>query len=170
MGTFPQLSWILQPGLDFNLVLFRECQRLVALLQIVPLFRSSFPSKHVRTWIVSMYNHSTRKKWLAGNSGQFITILRFVPSVSFKFHPLPTKAHPQRTIQCAVMSSYLFPTWKVTVPFTSFHFLESFAYCVPLSASLRTGFSQNENEISWLNHQYCMKELPYSDFLQSSVI
>ena len=27
--------------------------------------------------------------------------------------------------------------------YTSFKFLESFAYCVPLSASLRAGFSQN---------------------------
>ena len=32
--------------------------------------------------------------------------------------------------------------------YTSFKFLESFAYCVPLSASLRTGFSQNENIVS----------------------
>ena len=31
--------------------------------------------------------------------------------------------------------------------YTSFKFLESFAYCVPLSASLRAGFSQNENII-----------------------
>ena len=38
------------------------------------------------------------------------------------------KAHPQRTIQFEIMSPYLFPTWKRTVPFTSFHFLESFAY------------------------------------------
>ena len=57
----------------------------------------------------------------------------------------PPTAHIQRTIQCAVMSPYLFPASKGTVPFASFHFLESFACCVPLSASLRTGFSQNEN-------------------------
>ena len=31
--------------------------------------------------------------------------------------------------------------------YTSFKFLESFAYCVPLSASLRTGFSQNKNTV-----------------------
>ena len=55
-------------------------------------------------------------------------------------HQLP-KAHPQRTIQSAVMILYLFPA----VPFyTSFKFLESFAYCVPLRASLRTAFSQKK--------------------------
>ena len=31
--------------------------------------------------------------------------------------------------------------------YTSFKFLESFAYCVPLSASLKTGFSQNKNAV-----------------------
>ena len=31
--------------------------------------------------------------------------------------------------------------------YTSFKFLESFAYCFPLSASLRTGFSQNKNTV-----------------------
>ena len=59
----------------------------------------------------------------------------------------PAKAHPQRTIQPAVISPYLFSTRKGTVPFIYFHFLESFAYCVPLSASTRMGFSQNENII-----------------------
>ena len=53
----------------------------------------------------------------------------------------PRKAHPQGTNQSAVMSPYLFPTGKGTVPFTSFNFLESIAYCVPLNASLRTWFS-----------------------------
>ena len=54
------------------------------------------------------------------------------------------KAHPQRTVQSAVMIPCLFPACKSTVPFmyTSFQFLESFAYFVPLSASLRTGFSK----------------------------
>ena len=32
--------------------------------------------------------------------------------------------------------------------YTSFKFLESFDYCVSLSASLRTGFSQSENIVS----------------------
>ena len=40
-----------------------------------------------------------------------------------------------------------FSNMKSTAPLASFHFLELFAYCVPLSASLRTGFSQNENVI-----------------------
>ena len=55
----------------------------------------------------------------------------------------PVKAHLQRTIQIAVMSPYLFSALKGTVPFaffsfliiiclftpfTSFNFLESFAY------------------------------------------
>ena len=31
--------------------------------------------------------------------------------------------------------------------YTSFKFSESFAYCVPLSVSLRTGFSQNKNTV-----------------------
>ena len=60
-------------------------------------------------------------------------------------HQLP-KAHPQRTIQSVVLSCTFFQ--HVTVRFhlyTSFKFLELFVYCVPLSASLRTGFSQNEN-------------------------
>ena len=67
-------------------------------------------------------------------------ILRPIPSASFKFfcwryshltgiHQL-SEAHPQRTIQYAVMSPYIFPTWKGTVLFTSFHFLESIAYSV----------------------------------------
>ena len=63
-------------------------------------------------------------------------------------HQLP-KAHPQRTIQSAVMILYLFPTCNSTVPLVYlFKFLESSAYCVPLSASLSTGFSQNENIVS----------------------
>ena len=56
----------------------------------------------------------------------------------------PSKAHPQRTIQSAVMSPYIFPTRKGTVPFTSFHFLELFANCAPLSASLRRGFHKTK--------------------------
>ena len=35
----------------------------------------------------------------------------------------PPKAYLQRTIQSAVMSPYLFPIWKVTVPFTTFNLL-----------------------------------------------
>ena len=49
-----QLSWITQSSYDFGLALFMGCQGLVAQLQIVPPFRSSFPSKHDRTWTVSM--------------------------------------------------------------------------------------------------------------------
>ena len=65
-------------------------------------------------------------------------------------HQLP-KAYPQRTIQSAVIILYHYPTCKSTVPFIYlFSFLRIIAYCVPLSVSLRTGFSQNENIISWL--------------------
>ena len=46
----------------------------------------------------------------------------------------PPRAHPQRTIYSAVMGLYLFPRWKYTFPFAYFHFLESFARYVPLSA------------------------------------
>ena len=38
----------------FRSGLLRGCHRLLAQLQIVPLFRSSFPEKHVRAWSVSM--------------------------------------------------------------------------------------------------------------------
>ena len=63
-------------------------------------------------------------------------------------HQLP-KAHPQRTIESAVMILYLFPICNSTVHlYTPFKFLESSAYSVPLSASLRTEFSQNENIVS----------------------
>ena len=37
----------------------------------------------------------------------------------------PPKAHS--------LSTYLFPTSKGPLPFTSFHFLELFTYCVPPS-------------------------------------
>ena len=37
----------------------------------------------------------------------------------------PLKAHS--------LSTYLFPTSKGPLPFTSFHFLELFTYCVPPS-------------------------------------
>ena len=50
----------------------------------------------------------------------------------------PAKAHPQRIFHL----------------YTSFQFLESFAYHVPLSASLRTGFKKNENIIIQLIYQY----------------
>ena len=63
-------------------------------------------------------------------------------------HQLP-KAHPQKTIQSPVMILYLFPTCNIIFHlYSSFKFLESFAYYVRLSASLRTGFSQNENIVS----------------------
>ena len=52
--TPPKLSWITRSSLDFGLALFRGCQGLVAQLEIVPRFRSSFPSKHVRAGSVSM--------------------------------------------------------------------------------------------------------------------
>ena len=115
---------------------------------------------------------------------------RFVPSASFKFegfflffvlfvfkqshlmgiHQLP-KAHPQRTIQSAVMILQLFPTCNSTVPFMYFlKFLESFAYYVPLSASLRTGFSQNKNAVFQPTYSYCMKGLFCFHFLQSSLM
>ena len=58
----------------------------------------------------------------------------------------PPKSHIQITIQSAVMSPNSFQH-KGNVPFTSFYFLELFAYCVPLNASLKMGFSQNENMI-----------------------
>ena len=65
-------------------------------------------------------------------------------------HQLP-KAHPQRTIQSAVIIPYLYPTCKNTVPFIYlFSVLRIICYRVPLSASLRTGSSQNENIFSQL--------------------
>ena len=77
----------------------------------------------------------------------------FVPFIPDYFHTLLWVSinHPKpilkKLLKSAVMSPYLFPTRKGTVPFTSFRFLESFAFCVPLSALLRMGFSQNENII-----------------------
>ena len=85
-------------------------------------------------------------------------------------HQLP-KAYPQRTIQSAVIILYHYPTCKSTVPFIYlFSFLRIIAYCVPLSVSLRTGFSQNENIISWLIYQYCMKGIYCCHFFHRSLL
>ena len=82
----------------------------------------------------------------------------------------PPKTHPQRTVQSTVTSPYLFPTWKVTVAIAYCLFLESFAHGVPLNASLRIGFLQNENMIPKLNYQYCMKGVLCRNFLQHSLM
>ena len=50
--TALQSSWKKQSGLNFGLALM-GCQGLWAQLQIVLLFRSSFPLKYVRAWSVS---------------------------------------------------------------------------------------------------------------------
>ena len=49
----PAVEWITWSGLDFDLALFRGCQGLVAQLQILQWFHSSFPSKHIRAWSVA---------------------------------------------------------------------------------------------------------------------
>ena len=64
-------------------------------------------------------------------------------------HQLP-KAHPQRTIQFAVMILYLFPTCNSTVLLITYLFEVIRIICLLcfLSASLGTGFSQNESIVS----------------------
>ena len=80
-------------------------------------------------------------------------ILRFVPPASFKFwdffcfflkteqshlmsiHQL-LKAHPQANLELWSCTFFQHATVLFRL-YTSFNFLESFAYCVPLSASLK---------------------------------
>ena len=108
-------------------------------------------------------------------------ILKPVPS-AFKFfgiffenshlmgiHQLP-KAHPQRTIQSAVMSPCLFQHGNILFHLPLFisqnHLLIVFQRIV----SLAMRSLQNENIISELNHEYCTKGLLCSVFLQSSLM
>ena len=89
---------------------------------------------------------------------------RFIFSVSINYpKPSSKEVFNQQLWSCTFVQ-------HVTVLFhlyTSFKFLESFAYCIPLSASLRTEFSQNENIVS-LSISIVWKD--YSVFIFSKVV
>ena len=117
-------------------------------------------------WVVGWKKHVLftlkGKKWWICNSGHFMILRTVPPACSTCFFqicwisPPPPKKKieisngcPSTTQSpssknysvCSYENPYLFPAWAGTVSFTSFHFLESSAYFVPLSVSLKMGFS-----------------------------